>query len=1160
MQVKEILIKDIFLRDPSTHGLINNGQARISNEDDDGRVVDELRGELSTFVCEGQYADGIQKILSSFLKNQSQTSQKGAWISGFYGSGKSHLLKMLCHLWQDTEFSDGATARSLVPELPEDVRTLLRELDTAGKRSGGLLAAAGTLQAGTSENVRLSVLSILLRSVGLPDQYPQAQFVLWLEENGHLDKVRAAVGTAKKTWAGELNNLYVSPILAKALLAADPNFAISEAEARKTLREQFPVKPDDLTNSEFVGMFKRVLKRAGRNRKMPCTILILDEVQIYIGDSETRSGLITDVAEALSKELDSQVIVVGAGQSALTGVKMLSKLMDRFTIRIQLSDTDVETVTRKVLLQKQPASLGVIKNTLDGHGGEVSRQLQDTKIGERMDDKQYIVADYPLLPVRRRFWENCFRQVDAAGSQSQLRSQLRIIYDSVARISGRDLGAVVPADDLYEALAPEMVTTGALPREINERIVALGKDGTSEGHLRQRICGLVFLVGRLPVDGPGDIGVRATKEHIADLLVEDLKADNGRLRNTVATQLEKLADDGVLMRVGSEYRIQTEEGRTWDSEFRTREVKLKNDIHNFDEERTRLLLADFNEIVRKIKLLQGSAKEVRSLAIHTGSEPPPFTGDGVPVWVRDQFSSSEVDLVNTARAAGVENPTLYVFIPRKAKDELANAIAAAQAAEQTIAAKGAPVTPEGQLARQSMESRRVLATQQRTQLVREIVSSAKVYQGGASELLQLSLDDKLKTGAEESLKRLFSQFKDADFPASAWEAAIKRARDGADNPFSPLKYEGPIERHPVCQQVLTAVGSGKTGTQVRKDLEASPFGWPRDAVDAALIALHRSQHITAMLNGVVVIAGQLDQNKIQKTEFRVEKITLSVGDRLRIRQLYQALDINCKAGEEPVKASEFLRALRDLALEAGGDSPAPVRPPTNDIEDIQHLSGNDQLVALKNKAAEFTTNIGTWRKTRQLIKQRSEVWATVERLARHAQGLCEAADPLTQVEAVRAGRLLLDTSDPVTPLRNRLAGLLRDALNTAQREHEAAYLAGVTMLDASDAWSKLDQNQQTSLLTKVGFAIPVKSDVGSDSALLTTLDIRNLEARKAEKDAVAGRVSDALIFAAQLLEPKVQFVALEKITLRTPEEVHGWMDRQEKKLLAALTDGPVQVA
>jgi hypothetical protein len=1156
-----MLIKDVLLRDPSTHGLVNNGQARITNEADDGNVMSELRGELSTFVCEGQYSDGFQKILSSFLRNQNQTSQRGAWVSGFFGSGKSHLLKMLCHLWQDTSFPDGATARSIVPDLPEDVRSLLRELDTTGKRSGGLLAAAGTLPSGTTENVRLSVLSILLRAAGLPDQYPQAQFVLWLEEQGHLARIKSAVETGKKTWASELNNLYVSPIIAKALLAADKHFATSEAEARKTLREQFPVKSEDLTNTEFIGMFKRVLKRAGRNGKMPCTILILDEVQQYIGDSETRSVLITDVAEAISKELDGQVIVVGAGQAALTGVKLLNKLMDRFTIRIQLSDTDVETVTRKVLLQKQASALTDIETLLESHGGEVSRQLQGTKIGERLEDKHYIVADYPLLPVRRRFWENCFRQVDTAGTQSQLRSQLRIIYDSVARISKRQLGAIVPADDLYEALAPEMVTTGALPREINERILALGKEGTQEGRLRQRICGLVFLIGRMPLDGPGDIAVRATKEHIADLMVEDLKADNGKLRNTVATLLEKMADEAVLMRVGNEFRIQTEEGRAWDQDFRNRETRLRNDTHNFDEERTRLLLAEFNDIARKVKLTHGAAKEARSLTLYTGSEPPPSDGDSIGVWVRDQFSGSETDLVNIARAAGLSNPTLYVFIPRKvSREDLLNAIAAAQASEQTINAKGAPSTPEGQLARQSMESRKALAVQQRDNLVRDIVGATKVYQGGASELFDPTIEEKLKVGAEESLKRLFPRFKEADFAASAWEAALKRARDGADNPLSPLKHEGPIEQHPVCQQVLTTVGSGKTGTQVRRELEASPFGWPRDAVDTALIALHRSQHLTATLNGAPVVAGQLDQNKIPKTEFRVEKITLSVADRLTIRKLYQVLDLNCKAGEESVKAAEFLRAVLALANAAGGDAPLPPRPIAAALEDIQKLVGNDQLVALKSQAADLTIRIGEWSRTKQLIAQRNPVWQTVERMARHASELPDAAESRAHVEAIRAGRLLLNSSDPATPQRSKLAEILRQALNTAQQNHEAAFTSGIAELQSREAWNKIDEQQKAAILAQVGLKVPSKPDLSSDEALLAALDARNLVARKAEKDAVAGRIADALKLATQLLEPKVQFVSLEKRTLHSPDEVRQWVQRQEKTLLAALANGPVQVS
>ena len=98
-------IKEILQRDPAAHPLVNQGQARISDNRNE-RTQSELRGELVTFVCEGQYADGIQKIIRSFLENLGKTSQRGAWVSGFFGSGKSHLLKMLCHLWQDTGFPD----------------------------------------------------------------------------------------------------------------------------------------------------------------------------------------------------------------------------------------------------------------------------------------------------------------------------------------------------------------------------------------------------------------------------------------------------------------------------------------------------------------------------------------------------------------------------------------------------------------------------------------------------------------------------------------------------------------------------------------------------------------------------------------------------------------------------------------------------------------------------------------------------------------------------------------------------------------------------------------------------------------------------------------------------------------------------------------------
>ena len=63
-----------------------------------------------------------------------------------------------------------------------------------------------------------------------------------------------------------------------------------------------------------------------------------------------------------------------------------------------------------------------------------------------------------------------------------------------------------------------------LLRELNERIIQVGN---TDGPLAQRICGLVFLIGKLTRESGVDTGVRANKDHIADLIIDDLTGDNG---------------------------------------------------------------------------------------------------------------------------------------------------------------------------------------------------------------------------------------------------------------------------------------------------------------------------------------------------------------------------------------------------------------------------------------------------------------------------------------------------------------------------------------------------------------------------------------------------------------------------------------------------------
>src|SRR5690554_6168911 len=95
--------KELFTLNPELVNLKNEGVAKIRtiNEKDDLSIAEY---ELQTFVCEGEYHDGLKKILEFYLQNYSSTEQPAFWVSGFYGSGKSHLVKMAGYLWEDFKF------------------------------------------------------------------------------------------------------------------------------------------------------------------------------------------------------------------------------------------------------------------------------------------------------------------------------------------------------------------------------------------------------------------------------------------------------------------------------------------------------------------------------------------------------------------------------------------------------------------------------------------------------------------------------------------------------------------------------------------------------------------------------------------------------------------------------------------------------------------------------------------------------------------------------------------------------------------------------------------------------------------------------------------------------------------------------------------------
>ncbi len=1155
-------IKDILLIDPSREPLVNNGQARLADQTDE-KVVAELRGELRMFVCEGEFERGLDCILSEYLGNLGNSSQKAAWVSGFFGSGKSHLLKMLAHLWVDTAFPDGATARGIVPEMPKGIRAHFTELDQAARRYGGVFAAAGTLLAG-NDRVRETVLGVILRAAGLPEQYPVARFVLWLEREGALDTVKKHVEANGGTWEKELANLWVSTRIRKAILAWDKNFAPSEADVRAALKQQFQEQTGDLTTPEFIGLAKDVLLRhAAQNsnnpEQLPCTIILLDEAQQYIGDSHDRSTVFTELAEALTKQFDGRVLLVSAGQQALNDVELLHKLMDRFVVKVPLSDTDVETVTRKVSLRKKPAAIPTVKTTIESYGGEIARHLQGTRIGPRASDDKTIIDDYPLLPVRRRFWEECFRQIDAAGTKSQLRSQLSIILDAVGKIAGDRLTAVIPADALYDSLKAYMLGTGVLLREIHERIEELGVPGTDEAVLAKRIASLVFLISKLPTNLGADLGVRASAAHIADLLVSDLAADNHLLRQKVAETLEKLVESGLLMKVDDEYRMQTRAGSEWLATYNKKQQEIRGSEPMIQEVRNNLLYAAIDEAVRGVRILQGQPKEPRELSVNRDATAPTPGGRGLTVWVRDGWAAAEKDITSAARKAGASSSLIYSFIPKGYADDLKTAIVNSEAANRTLETYGPQSEAEGQEAMRAMTSLRDSAITNRDRLVRDIIGSTKVWLGGGSEQLHASLGEKLRVAAEAAVVRQFPQFSAAD--KGAWDVVMKRAKEGTDKPMEPISYTGAVDSHPVCAEVLARTATGATGSDVRSPLQDPPYGWPKDAIDAALVVLVGAGHLSAKLNGAPVAVAQLDQNKITKTVFTRETKNLPMSDRLKLRGTLAKFGLKPKSTDEdgPL-AADFLKKLAETGRRTGGEEPLPAPQSVVFVEDLQRLTGVEMLAEMVAKKAELDAAADVWPKIAVLAEERLTAWGDLQGLFGHAKNEPGAAAINADIEAVRTGRLLLDSTDPLPPIRAKIAEILRKRLKETQEDHRQTYDREVKQLTASSVWSQLPPDKQTAILAEVGLREPDPVDVSTDAAIAAALAERPIDSRRNAALAVPTLAGQALRKAAAAVEPTARSIAIEKTTLRTDTDVREWAKRAESQLLEEVKKGPVLVS
>ena len=1148
--------RDIYVKPPKENRLVNNGVAEVSEDHSDAAQT-ILRHELETFVCDGQYEKGLETILDKFLLNlDAGTEQPGVWVSGFYGSGKSHLAKMLRTLWTDYQFNDGATARSLA-KLPTGVFEHLKELSTQGKRYGALHAAAGKLGAGAGDKVRLALLGIVFKSKGLPEQFNQAQLVLWLKREDILSQLESELNSTGRTLTQELPHMYVSNHLAKALLKIKPDLAHTEADALKLLKEQFP-QVTDITSEQMTLTIETALAEDG---KFPLTLVVLDEVQQYIGTDAEKAFQIQEVTETLSKHFNGKLLFVGTGQSALSGMPNLQRLMGRFPVQVMLGDWDVENVTRQIILAKKPSAQLDVEQVWRDNLGEISRHLRGTKLEHVTDDEKVLTSDYPLLPVRRRFWERVLRTIDTTGTVSQLRSQLRVVHESVLATADAPLGHVVSGDFLYDQIAANLVSTAQLPREVFDNVQRFAA-GDDSAQLKAKLLKLIYLINKLPADAAMDIGLKATEEALADLLVTDLSAGSSELRKKLPDLLDELQNkDRLVMALagasGTEYRLQTRESSAWYDEFRAQEAELKAAPQRVEQKRADLLKSRFGEVLKKVRVVQGKDNVERRLTPTYDDSLQKDNDKNLYLWIQDGWQTEEKSVIAEAKAKSSDNPTLFLFLPAQHKTELTNAIVALEAARTTLQKKGSPSTEEGRDAQRSMESRQRTAEKELAELLDQLFAAVRVFQAGGQEAVDGNdLADRINRAAKSSAIRLYHQFDVADH--DQWSKVLDEARKGNLEAMKAVGHTQEADKHPVCQKLLAYIGPGKKGAEIRDNFEAPHFGWPRDAIDGALYALLSAGHIKATdTASKAVDAKSLDRAKLTQTSFQRESINITPPQLIKIRSLFSAVGVPCQPKEEQLKVPALLTKLREQAAKAGGPAPAPEAPKLTSIEAIEAQTGNAQLLELFTRYDELLELSKTWHKTADDIAKRLPVWRKLNQLLKHAKALGPYATLKAEVDAIEAQRCLLADPDPVRPLLDKTVDLLRQALNAKLAAFQQTFDQQQAQLEADADWNKLTETQQSELNTKHNLKDSEAVEIGTPEQLQDALDDCDLDHWVSRTQALPNRYEAARHAAIQLLKPNVIHVALPKRTLNDEAELKAWLLEIETLLQTKLKQGPV---
>ena len=560
-----MIIKDLFLKpiDRPINGVIKADQMDAAS----------IWQELEEYVVTKQINEYLRKFFDAYLAaidrphDAAITDRMGVWVSGFFGSGKSHFIKVLSYLLENIEAANpvtGEKSRAATFFDHHKIKDAMLLADVQRAVSGSTDVMLFNIDAKANKSDPDAILQVFLRvfneKIGLSGDAPHiANMERHLAAKGVFDTFKAAFAAAKGSpWEKERDafTFYRDEIV----VALAQALKMTPDSAGKWFDD---AKQDYRINIEgFAKLVNDYLATKAANHKV---VFLVDEVGQFIGNSSALMLNLQTITEELGGKCKGRAWVIVTSQEDIDAAigednkaksQDFSKIQGRFHTRLSLASSNTDEVIGERLLAKTEAAHVELRDTFAGKSDIINNQLGF--VGNSVSlpgykDAADFVACYPFVPYQFTLLQKIFesiRKVGATGKHLSRgeRSLLDAFQSAAVHNAGKSTDVLVPLYDFYPSI--EGFIDSTIKRSIDQ----------APDNLLLQPYDVLLLKAMFLIRYNSDI-VKPNIDNLATLCIDQIDADKLALKRKIQESLARLEQQRLVSRNGDLWFFLTNEER-----------------------------------------------------------------------------------------------------------------------------------------------------------------------------------------------------------------------------------------------------------------------------------------------------------------------------------------------------------------------------------------------------------------------------------------------------------------------------------------------------------------------------------------------------------------------------------------------------------------------